>query len=135
MGRTMSEAVLRALAASILADARADLARAEARVAQLIAIAEAMSRPVLGDGDQLVNADVAGVDRTTWNAAARSGRLVAKKVCREYRARRVDVAAWLASLDSPPSPRSNFPKRVEANVEPADAFERARLRARDRKVA
>jgi hypothetical protein len=128
----VSAAVLRALAVSIVADARAELARAEAHAAQLNALAKDMGRAVEGDPVQLVNATVAGVGRAVWNRAARSGALRAKKLGREYVARRADVAAWLASIASPPPPASNVKNETE---EPADTFERARARARDRQAA
>jgi hypothetical protein len=108
----VSAAVLRALAVSIVADARAELARAEAHAAQLNALAKDMGRAVEGDPVQLVNATVAGVGRAVWNRAARS--------------------AWLASIASPPPPASNVKNETE---EPADTFERARARARDRQAA
>ena len=127
----MSAAVLRALAVSIVADARAALARAEAHAAQLNALAEDMGRAVDGDPDQLVNSTKAGVSRPVWNKAARKGLLKAKRLGREYVATRADVATWFASLAAPP-PASNVKSEPEA---PTDPFERARARARDRRAA
>lgn len=130
----MSAAVLRALAVSIVADARAALARAEAHAAQLNALAEDMGRAVEGDPGQLVNSTKAGVSRPVWNKAVRDGQLKAKRLGREYVATRADVASWLASVASPPPPASNTKIEIET-AEPVDPFERARARARDRRAA
>lgn len=131
-------AAVRALAVAMLADARADLAvdqakiaRGEARIAQLIALIALLDGSG-SDRDQLINAKAAGAPRGPWNRDARSGKLRAKKLGREFLATRGDVADWLAGMASPVAPPANI--KAEA-AEPADAFERARSRARDRRVA
>lgn len=132
----MRATILRALGASRVAAAEAALARAHAEVASakaeqatLNGLADMMDR---GDADQLINAKTAGAPRGPWNRDARSGKLKAKKVGREYLATRGDVAEWLASLASPASPA---PTTTNETEEPADPFERARARARDRRAA
>lgn len=128
----MSAAVLRALGRRRVAAARAELVAAEADQAQLDAVAEAMDRATVGDPDELVNCTKAGAPRTPWNRAASDGDLKAFRIGREWLARRSDVAVWLASLASATSPASSVKSE---NEEPADPFERARARARDRRAA
>ncbi len=58
-----------------------------------------VAQPQTNDGEVLISARDAGVPPAAWRRAIRRGELNGVRLGRELRARRSDVAAWLATLE------------------------------------
>ncbi len=130
--------MLRAQAASERAEATARMAAADARATALETIADHLERAhstIAGDPDQLVTHHEAGVSAAKWNEAAKDGTLPARKVGKYYKAKRSDVAEWIATLPNAKAASQEAAEKAPSKPELLDRFERARQNARARQSA
>ena len=96
-------------------------------IALIASLREELASRASPEIDPLVSCETFGAPRKTWNAEARSGKLNARKVGREYFARLSDARAWFESLPSAAS--VNRSADVEEGDELDEAMRAGKLRA------